>query len=304
VQTTHVNAIAERVSIGFIGSASVKVRATALDGTRLRAARITSIRREPCATGQTFVLDWAAGAWFGIERDGVTQTEGPVDISGSHELDFAFANPRDPSGALRSPLRGSSAIDLQVDSPQGQECVRVPLGADAPERTWSPDPDEVGFLWSIGGRAFPDSGLFRPGVAPIASLVERLGVMTQGGAYFGEISVGGGPQFAFIGFGVGGNRVLWSEETVAFTAGLAYEVAMSIGQTPEAGLQYVMHGPRVTPAFSWFPFSRVTSYPGFPPGRRTPFFELEFPLGIWFGTGGAPAIAFVPGVGLSFHLAL
>src|SRR5262249_35148035 len=110
-------------------------------------------------------------------------------------------------------------------------------------------------------------------------------------------------RFGLAGFSAVGDRVLWQRGAWGIRGGVAYDLVLvaQIG----SGLQYVLHGPRLTPALTWAPFSTASSYPGFPLGQRNHFFELEVPVSGWFGAGtGAPRFVVVPGVGLNFHLVL
>jgi hypothetical protein len=301
----RVNAVAIGVTTSaFSGGATVRLLSTALPQTFLRAAHLASIRAEPCSGGVAFVAtDTGTGPFFGIERDGVQVTQGPLDIGGQHELALWFQS-QDVWAALKTPLRGSSAVDLDVEFPGGHDCLRVPLGADSPESRWKPNPTSPAFLFAIGARAFPFSGAVRAAAEPIAAAYERLGTTSEAGDLFVEGWGGGSTNFGFLALGAGGNRVIWSEGPWSLTAGAAYEVVFSIHADPSShALDYVLHGPRLTPALTWSPLATKMNYPGFPLGRRSHGFELELPVSGWFGTGvGAPTFVLAPGVGVNFHL--
>lgn len=293
VEAPSIHVVADRVSISFGRvRATVDLLTAALPGVRLRSAKLASIRTEPCAGGLPFET---------IRVDGTDVHEGPVDIAGNRDIEVTFSSGSD---ALRSPLRGSTALDLETDSPGGAGCIRVPLGADVAERTWRPDPTSVGFTFGLGARAYPAAGAYSEAASPVAMAVERLGGASERGTLYVELAVGASApgHFGISTFGVGGDRVLWTHGVWGFTGGVAYDVVLSsrIG----VGLQYVLHGPRLTPALTWSPLSSTTSAPGFPNGRRSHYFALEVPVSGWFGTGGAPAFVLSPGVGLTFYLTM
>jgi hypothetical protein len=291
----RINAVVDRVSIGFASSATVELRSGALPNTSLRGARLASLETKPCTTGVDL---------FMIERDGTVETEGPVDLGGSHELRITFGGPAAGYDPAKSPLLGSAAVDLEIESPDGRACLRLPLAAAGPERVWKPDPRSAGLLLEMGGRFYPLS-MRSNGVEPVGSFVLRLGGGSESARGFAEMWGGSNANDAFrtLGLAAGGDRTLWSSSGWSMAVGLAYDAVFVYRMGPQpAPLEYVLHGPRLTPSLMWAPFSQDSRYPGFPLGRRTVYFELEMPVSGWFGTRGAPAFTFVPGAG--FHVAV
>ena len=297
VETPRMNAAADRVSVTFQAGTTVTLRSGARPGTALRGAKLTSVRAPRCETGVAF---------GSVLKDGTLETEGPIDISGSHELELDFPGQLGAE-SLKSPLRGSSAVDLEIESSDGTSCVRVPLGADMPERTWKLDPWSAGLLFGGGARFFPASTTPTSGVTPLGVGVIRIGAGAEGGRLWTETWLGSDlpGDFFMLGFSAGGDRPLWSDGPWAVTGGLAYDLVFSyrLNDRP-APLTYFLHGPRITPALTWAPFSDASSYPGFPLGRRTMYFELELPIAGWFGTRGAPDFTIVPGIGVNYYLTL
>lgn len=291
----RINAVVDRISIGFAASVTVDLRSGALPGTLLRGARLASLGTKPCATGIELLE---------IERDGVVEPEGPLDLGGSHELRIAFGGGAAGNDPEKSPLRGSAAIDLEIESAGTRACLRLPLAAEASGRTWQPDPRSAGLLLELGGRFYP-AAIHSNGIEPVGSFVLRLGGGSETARGFAEMWGGGNAQdsFRMLGLAAGGDRTLWSSNGWSMAVGLGYDAVWVYRTGPRpAPLEYFLHGPRLTPSLMWAPFSQKSRYPGFPLGRRTVYLELEAPVSGWFGTRGAPAFTFVPGVG--FHLAV
>ncbi|HEY4158859.1 MAG TPA: hypothetical protein VGM29_12210, partial [Polyangiaceae bacterium] len=98
---------------------------------------------------------------------------------------------------------------------------------------------------------------------------------------------------------VGGDR--WG-----LTGGFAYDFVFSFARTNKQGVRkgrnYFLHGPRLTPALWFDPFSHSSPFPGFEAAHRRLYFELEAPVSAWFGARGAPDLVVVPSIGLSFHV--
>jgi hypothetical protein len=291
----RINAVVDRISIGFDSSATVELRTGALPGTLLRGARLASVRTKACKSGIGLLE---------IERDGTVEPEGPVDIGGSHTFRIAFGGTAAGNEPAKIPLREAAAVDLEVESRDGIACLRVPLAADTSERTWKPNPRSAGPLMSMGGRFYP-AATKTSDIEPVGSLVLRVGGGSDTARGFAEMWGGSNAHdtFRMIGLAGGGDATLWRAGRLSMTMGLAYEVVLvyPVGPRP-APLEYVLHGPRLTPAFIWAPFTQKSSYPGFPLGRRTVYFELELPIAGWFGTGDAPSFLIVPGAG--FHIGL
>lgn len=260
----------------------------ALPHTRLVGATLARVESKPCTRGSEF------GA---LVNDESFVSEGPLELGGRHELELVFPRRLGED----EPLRRPSAVDLALEAPGWRGCVRVPLGAFEPEAT------STGYLVGVGGRAFPISTTNRTGVVPIGAALVRMGGVNEQGRLFGEVWGGGDAHqhSGYLGLGLAGDRPLWARGRWGLTYGLAYEAVLTyrLHDDQSSSLEYVLHGPRITPALSFAPLSPDSRYAGFPLGRRTALLELEVPVSGWFGTRGAPAFTLVVGMGLDFTFA-
>jgi hypothetical protein len=303
----ELNASIDQVQASLIGTdVEVKLRTSALPGTRLRGVKLASIWAEPCSEGV---------AQTNVERDGAYESEGPLALDGPHTLTLTFVKPWSGHNDLQSPLRASTALDLELDSASGQRCQRLPfsadaperVSADAPERSFRPDPQRVGFLLGFGARAFPIDTTSAPGIEPAGTGFMRIGGATDASRLWLELAGGGADRHGIFQLAPGGDTQLVGGERWGLTGGFAYDFVFSVARK-EAGLptghNYFLHGPRLTPALWLDPFSHSSPYPGFQPAHRVTYFELEVPVSGWFGARGAPDFVIVPGIGLGFHVTL
>ena len=115
-----VNAAVDAASFGANGVVDILFRVGALPATRFRAGRLNAPGAKPCDGGFDFVE---------LEKDGTPEPSGPVPVAGSHRQLASF-------WIAEGPTDGPFVLDLEFDSPQGRECVRIPLDA----ATLSPEP--------------------------------------------------------------------------------------------------------------------------------------------------------------------
>jgi hypothetical protein len=290
---THpaVNMAAYRMSMALAPTVEVRLSSTALEGTSLRGAKLAPISSDPCSAGLAFDR---------IESDGVERVEGPLDLAGAHALTLAFYR-------VGSAVTEPSAIDLELDTPTGRSCTRVPLrGAEGP--AWKLHDDaSPGFSISLGGRGFPVSTTSSWGVMPLFFIDERLGAAFGPHRIWFEFAGGPGRTtgYADIVLAAGADRALLEAGRLALMLGAGYEVVWNVYKAPgeqRSSQRYVLHGPRLTPSLS-FTFLENVPRIGLPAGRRTFYAELEMPTSVWFGTGDAPPTTFVPGLGLNLFFA-
>jgi len=290
---THpaVNMAVYRMAITLGPSVELRLSSTALEGTLLRSAKLAPLSSEPCSEGVEFNR---------IESDGIERLEGPLDLHGAHDLVLAFFR-------AGSSVTEPSAVDVELDTPTGRACTRVPLrGADG--TGWKVrDDGSPGFSVSVGGRGFPASTTSSVGVQPLFFLNDRLGVAFGRNRIWGEFAGGPGRTmgYADILVAAGADRVLFEAGRLALMLGAGYEAVWNVYKAPgeqRSSQRYFLHGPRVTPSLS-FNLLRDVPRMGLPAGRRTFYAELEMPTSVWFGTGDAPPMTFVPGLGLSLFFA-
>ena len=272
----------------------VSLRSGARAGTSLRGASLSPASEPPCASAKSF---------SGLAVDGVEQSEGPVDLAGSHRLKLAFADP-----AAKLPP-GASTLDLQLGTATGDACLRAPLFGSADSPRYQMDETSAGLAASVGGRAVvPVNNRDRAGIQTLGLIDTRLGAAFGANRIWSEFAGGTGPEqgYADLILAVGADRALWQKGRFAFMLGGAYEVVFDLYRAPgekTASRRYLLHGPRLTPSFS---FSLLSGIPfhGLTTGRRTVSVELEAPSSFWFGTRDAPEVTIAPGVGLSLFGAL
>jgi hypothetical protein len=290
---THpaINMAAYRMAIAWVPTVEVRLQSSALEGTVLRGAKLAPLSSDPCSAGVDFDR---------IEADGIERLEGPLDLRGNHDLDVSFYK----AGSI---VTEPSAVDLELDTPTGRSCTRVPLrGAESPDWTVHRD-SSPGLSISVGTRGFPISTTSTVGVEPLWFLDERLGAAF--GPYRIWTEFAGGPGrttgYGDIVLAIGADRAVVEAGRFAFMLGAGYEVVWNVYKAPgeeRSSQRYAFHGPRVTPSFS-YTFLNDLPRIGLPAGRRTFYAELEMPTSVWFGTGDAPHTTLVPGLGLSLFYA-
>jgi hypothetical protein len=290
---THpaVNLAAYQLTIALAPTVEVRLSSSGLEGTLLRSAKLTALSADPCSAGVDFDR---------IESDGIERLEGPLDLRGAHDVRVAFFR-------AGSTITEPSAVDIELDTPTGRSCTRVPLRG-AEESGWRLHEDAgAGFSVSVGGRGFPVSTTSAVGVEPLWFLDERLGVAFGPHRIWAEFAGGPGRTtgYADIILAAGADRVLFETGRLALMLGAGYEAVWNVYKAPgeqRSSQRYFLHGPRVTPSLS-FTFLQNVPRIGLPAGRRTFYAELEMPTSVWFGTGDAPATTFVPGLGINLFFA-
>jgi hypothetical protein len=271
----------------------VSLRSGARAGTSLRQASLARPAIAPCQARSSFSR---------IDADGVEQTEGPLELGGSHRLHLVFV---DPAGNLS---RGPLALDLEL-GPGDSACARLPLFGTAGAPSYRLDDTSAGALLSVGGRGlFPVTNTSHDGIGALALVVMRLGAAFGPNRLWGEFAGGTSTAHGYsdIVLAFGGDHTLWQSGLVSFALGGAYEGVFELYRAPGAkssAQRYFLHGPRVTPSLT---LSLVSSaqFHDLPAGRRTLALELEAPTALWFGADGAPEGTLAPGVGLSVFGAL
>src|SRR4051812_39494675 len=110
---THpaVNMAVYGMAMTFGPNVEVRLSSSGLAGTLLRGAKLASLSSEPCSEGVEFDR---------IESDGIERLEGPLDLHGAHDLVVAFFH-------AGSSVTEPSAVDIELDTPTGRSCTRVPL---------------------------------------------------------------------------------------------------------------------------------------------------------------------------------
>jgi len=272
----------------------VSLRSGARAGTSLRGASLSAASKPPCASSQSFSA---------LASDDIEQSEGPVDLTGSHRLKLAFVDP-----AAKLP-RGATTLDLQLGTPSGTACLRAPLFGSVDSPRYQMDETSAGLSASIGGRAvFPVNNQSRAGIETLGLIDMRLGAAFGRNRIWSEFAGGAGAEqgYSDLILAFGADRALWQSGRFSFMLGGGYEVLFDFYRAPgekTSSRRYLLHGPRLTPSLS---FSLLSSIPfhGLPTGRRTVYVELEAPSSFWFGTGNAPDVTIAPGVGLSVFGAL
>jgi hypothetical protein len=272
----------------------VSLRSGARAGSSLRGASLSPESEPPCASSQSFSA---------IAADGVEQSEGPLDLAGSHRLKLAFVDP-----AAKLP-RGATTLDLQLGTTSGEACLRAPLFGSADSPRYRMDETSAGLSASIGGRAvFPVNNRSRAGIETLGLIDTRLGAAFGRNRIWSEFAGGAGAEHGYsdLILALGADRALWQSGPLAFMLGASYEFVFDLYRAPgekTVSRRYLLHGPRLTPSFS---FSLLSGIPfhGLTTGRRTVYVELEAPSSFWFGTGDAPEVTIAPGVGLSLFGAL
>jgi hypothetical protein len=291
-----------RVAIDAVRSAApfvhqdvaVSLRSGARAATSLRGASLSRASDAPCSSGKPF-------SW--IAADGVEQTEGPLELAGSHRLRLVFVD-----GSAKLP-QGPVALDLQLGTGSGNACARAPLFGSADAPRYEMDETSAGVSLSLGGRAlFPVSNTSRPGIETLGLIDVRLGGAFGRNRIWGEFAGGAGATkgYSDLILALGADRALWQSGPLAFMLGGGYEVVFDLYRAPgekTSSERYLLHGPRLTPSFSFSLVSRSPFY-GLPAERRTVYLELEAPVSFWFGTGSAPSWTLAPGVELSLFGAL
>lgn len=272
----------------------VSLRSGARAGTSLRGASLSPASEPPCAAGKSFSA---------LAADGVEQSEGPVDLAGSHRLQLVFV---DPAGKL-SP--GASALDLQLGTSAGTTCLRAPLFGTADSPRYHLVETSAGLAASLGGRGvFPVNHRSLAGIQTLGLIDMRLGAAFGQNRIWSEVAGGTGAEkgYSDLILALGADRALWQSGPLAFMLGGSYEVVFDLYRAPgekTSRRHYLLHGPRLTPSLSFSLLSKIPFH-GLPAARRTVYIELEAPSSFWFGTGDAPQVTIAPGVGLSLFGAL
>ncbi|HWZ89448.1 MAG TPA: hypothetical protein VNW92_11380 [Polyangiaceae bacterium] len=273
----------------------VSLRSGARAATSLRGALLSRALDAPCQSGKAFSE---------VAADGVVQTEGPLDLAGSHRLKIAF------SDAARKLPQGPVALDLQLGIANGNACARVPLFGTADSPNYQMDETSAGISLSLGGRGvFPVTNTARAGIENLGLVDTRLGAAFGSNRIWAEFAGGAGASKGYSDhiLALGADRALWQSGPLAFMLGAGYEVVFDLYRAPGAttsSRRYLLHGPRLTPSLSFSLLSSSAGFHGLSAGRRTVYLELEAPSSLWFGTGSAPDATLAPGVGLSLFGAL
>jgi hypothetical protein len=291
----HANAMAHELSGSALvpETASVTMLVGAAAETRLKGATLATASSPLCQGTHQFQA---------VHEDGAFQPQGPLDITGSHSLEFYFKS-GDPT---RSPWAPGTAVDLELETPESAECLRVPvISTEAGSSQWMMDPTSAGILTEDGVRLFPFRVASTSSIAPAWTIFTRLGAAFGSSRLWAEFSGGndGSRQHGDVILSAGGDRVFLETGRWAVGVGGAYDLVWNLDIHPKSSFRYFLHGPRLTPALSFLPFPLRSSNTGLPFGRRNAFIELELPLSVWFGTGEAPGVVPSAGAGLSIGAA-
>jgi hypothetical protein len=226
-----------RVTGAQTGWVSVNVQGDVVDpaGSKVRAAWLTSADAARCAGGWPGTVAWQQGGGLG---------EAPADAvrTGPRRFELSFLR-QDPA----DPLRGDSAVDLQLDTPAAG-CLRVPFAGENPA-----------LHWSGAGRWYAGMALRYAIVAPgIGGAREALSLSVRVGRWVGPLRVTGevgaglhgcngtcaGGDFEWLEGSLGLEGFIVRRDGWTLSLEAAYEALPGVGH-PDSN-QTLVHGPRLS----------------------------------------------------------
>ena len=218
----------ERARVNPSGWLRVSTRFEKAEGIRLHEARLVLAREPVCGKGGALAH---AGEF---RQQAAPRWERPLPIPEGSTLDLAFG---DYDQAFTSP----TALELDLESPRGRGCLRLPMSGPGDPLAWQP------------ATAAPSLGLRLYADLQAAALLARIGLHTRSFLHALELGVGWGGESAMLGtspalaFGVSSERTIWrawSHGLLSASVEIGYQARLAM-ERPAAGRPRLIHGPRI-----------------------------------------------------------
>jgi len=211
-------------------------------GVRLKNALLTVGSAPPCSSDRTFTK---------LERDGVGVAKGPLSLEGSHRLTLAF---RDEPRLAR--LEAGAAIDLVIESDEGQGCVRVPLLGVTGAPHWHPK-NELRYAMGARFLSFPIRYRDPADVTPIAGAAFWFGVQDleqrayiEDRAAFTEAPISHASGHLALTAAYARKQKLGGPLEASLALGYQIDGYFALEPGHEHSSRHLLHGPELTPAIS------------------------------------------------------